>query len=148
MKTIPQVLQWLSLTGFFFTVASHAASPPRSYSIPLIDLASETNRQVIVDREPGQYLGHPTTVLLEDGKTILAVYPKGHGKGEIVYKKSTDGGLTWSQRLPVPESWKSSKEVPTIYRVIDANGTKRLIMFSGLFPARIAHSENDGLTWS
>ena len=62
-----------------FTAIS-ADSPPRGYSIPLIDLAQETNRQVIVDREPGQYLGHPTTVLLEDGKTILCVYPKGHGK--------------------------------------------------------------------
>jgi len=52
---------------------------------------------VVVDREEGQYLGHPTTVLLEDGKTILTIYPKGHGRGEIVYKRSTDGGLTWSE---------------------------------------------------
>ena len=37
----------------------------RGFSIPLIDLAHETHRQFIVDREPGQYLGHPTTVLLE-----------------------------------------------------------------------------------
>ena len=29
-------------------------------------------RQIVVDREPGQYLGHPTTVLLEDGRTIWA----------------------------------------------------------------------------
>ena len=35
-------------------------------------------------------------VLLEDGRTILCVYPKGHGRGGIVYKRSTDGGLTWS----------------------------------------------------
>jgi hypothetical protein len=31
-------------------------------------------------------------VLLEDGRTILAVYPKGHGRGAIVMKRSTDGG--------------------------------------------------------
>ena len=36
---------------------------------------------------------------LEDGKTILCVYPKGHGRGGIVYKRSTDGGLSWSERL-------------------------------------------------
>ena len=47
-------------------------------------------------------LGHPTTVLHEDGKTIITVYPKGHGKGGIVYKRSDDGGLTWSERLPTP----------------------------------------------
>ncbi|MCX6329560.1 MAG: sialidase family protein [Bacteroidia bacterium] len=116
--------------------------------IPIIDLDKETFRQVVVDREDGQYLGHPTTVLLEDGKTILTVYPKGHGKGPIVYKKSFDGGLTWSDRIPVPSSWETSKEVPTIFRVVDPSGKKRLILFSGLYPARLAHSEDDGLSWS
>ena len=73
---------------------SQQKSTPESYlRIPVIDLDRETSRQVVVDREEGQYLGHPTTVLLEDGKTILIVYPKGHGRGEIVYKRSTDGGL-------------------------------------------------------
>ena len=85
----------------------------------ILDLSNEIHRQVIVDQEHGQYLGHPSTVLLEDGKTILCVYPKGHGKGSIVYKKSTDGGLTWSKRLPTPSNWKTSKEVPTIHRVVD-----------------------------
>jgi hypothetical protein len=65
---------------------------PRGYSIPIVDLAHETDRQVIVDRQAGQYLGHPTTVLLEDGKTMIAVYPKGHGRGAIVMKRSADGG--------------------------------------------------------
>ena len=86
--------------------------------------------------------------MLEDGKTILTVYPKGHGKGAIVYKRSTDGGLTWSERLPTPESWKTSLEVPTIFPTIDPLGKKHLILFSGLYPARLAHSEDDGLTWS
>jgi hypothetical protein len=117
-------------------------------SVPIIDLDKETSRQIVVDREEGQYLGHPTTVLLEDGKTILIVYPKGHGKGEIVYKRSINGGLTWSERLPVPESWKTSLEVPTIFRTVDPQGKKHLILFSGLYPARLAHSEDDGMTWS
>ena len=120
----------------------------RGYTIPTIDLAKQTHRQVIVDREKGQYLGHPTTVLLEDNKTMLIVYPKGHGRGGIVYKRSTDGGRTWGERLPTPKSWKTSKEVPTIHRVIDAKGKKRLIMWSGLYPARLAFSENDGADWS
>ena len=116
--------------------------------IPIVDLDRETFRQVVVDREDGQYLGHPTTALLDDGKTILVVYPKGHGRGAIVLKKSTDGGLTWSDRLPVPKSWETSKEVPTIHRVIDPDSKRRLIVFSGLYPARMAHSEDDGNTWS
>lgn len=124
------------------------ATPPRGYSIPVLDLHAETQRQVIVDREPGQYLGHPTTVLLEDKKTILAVYPKGHGKGAIILKRSRDGGRTWSERLPTPASWETSLETPTIHRVIDRAGKKRLILFSGLYPIRLSVSEDDGVTWS
>ncbi len=113
-----------------------------------IDLNDQQHRQVVVDREPGQYLGHPTTCLLEDGKTILCVYPKGHGRGAIVYKRSDDGGLTWSERLPTPASWATSKEVPTLHRVVDADGKKRIIMWSGLYPARLAVTEDDGASWS
>ena len=121
---------------------------PRGYTIPTIDLADQKHRQVVIDRETGQYLGHPTTVLLEDGKTMLIVYPKGHGKGGIVYKRSVDGGKTWGERLPTPKSWATSREVPTIHRVLDASGKKRLIMWSGLYPARLAVSEDNGGRWS
>jgi hypothetical protein len=124
------------------------AAPPRGYSIPLLDLANETQRQVIVDREPGQYLGHPTTVLLEDQRTMLIVYPKGHGRGAIQMKRSADTGLTWSERLRVPENWATSLETPTIYRVVDAQGVKRLIIFSGLYPIRLSVSEDDGQNWT
>lgn len=114
----------------------------------VLDLNNRTSHQVVVDREEGQYLGHPTTTLLEDGKTILCVYPKGHGKGQIVYKRSTDGGLTWSKRLPTPKSWSTSREVPTIHRVIGPDGKKRLIVWSGLHPARLSVSEDDGANWT
>ncbi len=118
------------------------------YTIPVVDISGEKERQVIVDQEKGQYLGHPTTLLLEDNKTILTVYPKGHGRGAIVYKRSNDAGLTWSERLPTPKSWETSVEVPTLHRVVDASGNKRIIMFSGLYPIRMAVTEDDGANWS
>ncbi len=117
-------------------------------TITPVDLAADHFRQVVVDREPGQYLGHVTTVLLEDGKTIYAVYPKGHGRGAVVMKRSDDGGLSWSDRLPTPESWATSREVPTIHKVTDTSGVKRLILWSGLYPARLSVSDDDGVTWS
>ena len=136
----------------FAAIPSATQSPgpaqPRGYSLPLIDLAAETDRRVVVDQEAGQYLGHPSTVLLEDGRTILVVYPKGHGRGPIVLKRSSDGGLSWSDRLPVPANWSTSLETPTIHRVVDGSGKKRLILFSGLYPARVAASEDDGRSWS
>ena len=146
MKQLFIILAGLSIVVSLVQAEEEIQS--KGYSIPTIDLSKQAHRQIIVDREKGQYLGHPSTVLLEDNKTMLVVYPKGHGRGGIVYKRSNDGGLTWSSRLPTPKNWETSKEVPTIHRVIDAKGKKRLIMWSGLYPARLAISENDGNSWS
>ncbi len=148
MRSRPGLLA-TSLLIWGTVAALNAQEVPRGYSIPTVDLAHETHRQVIVDREAGQYLGHPSTLLMPDNKTILITYPKGHGRGGIVYKKSFDGGLTWTERLPTPENWETSMEVPTLFRLVDPQGTPRVLMFSGKAGGiRVAYSENEGDTWS
>lgn len=117
-------------------------------NIPTIDISDIKEWQTVVDREDGLYIGHPTTVLLSDGKTIITVYPKCHGYGQIVLKKSFDGGKTWSKRLPVPQSFSTSLEVPTIFKTFDKDGNERLIMFSGLYPIRMSVSYDNGETFS
>ena len=54
-------------------------SDSMSFTIPAIELNKRTNLQTIVDQEDGIDLGHPSAVLI--------VFPKGHGKGEIIYKR-------------------------------------------------------------
>ena len=62
------------------------------YSIPMLDLQRVPDAYTVVDREAGQYLGHPTTVLFADGKTLLSAYPSGHGRGKLIMSRSTDSG--------------------------------------------------------
>jgi arylsulfatase A-like enzyme len=134
---------------FFLVALPLTAAQPQGYTIPTIDISGETHRQVIVDREPGQYLGHPSTLLLSDNRTILVTYPRGHGKGGIVYKKSYDGGLSWTDRLATPKNWSTSLEVPTLFRLHDRKGKPRVLMFSGKAAGiRVAYSDDDGENWS
>lgn len=123
-------------------------APSRGWSLPELDLAGDSDRIVVVDRDPEQYLGHPSTEVMPDGKTVLCVYPKGHGRGAIVMKRSTDGGRTWGERLAVPESWATSKETPVLMRVPAADGSSaNVVLWSGLYPSRRALSRDGGVTW-
>ena len=137
----------LQSTSAFFIVVCVASYSFSQSDLNWLDLSDDSARQVVVDREAGQYLGHPTTVLLDGKRQMLCVYPKGHGRGPIVMKRSEDAGLTWSERMPTPENWATSQETPTIYRVEQAD-RRGLIIFSGLYPIRAARSWDEGTTWT
>ena len=70
----------------------------RGYSIPTVDLNDKPDFHTVVAKDldkTNQYLGHPSTVLMDDGKTIIAAFPTGHGRGELRFRRSSDGGRTW-----------------------------------------------------
>ena len=113
-----------------------------------VDISREADRRVIVDKEAGRYLGQPDTVLLKDKRTILVGYPLGHGGPDTVLKRSSDGGLTWSKRLPVPDNFTGKHNAPTLHRVVDPKGRERLILIVSFPRMEQSVSEDNGRTWT
>ncbi len=117
-----------------------------------LDLSNDTARQVLIAQgTPEVYQGHPTTLLLPDGETVYAVWSYDHGGACGPMKKSNDRGKTWSELLPVPESWTTVKNCPSIYGLTDPKGIHRLFVFAGTGPSGgmyQSYSEDNGKTWS
>ena len=99
---------------------------------PVVDLSGETARQVVIaEGTPAVYQGHPTTVLMPDGKTIFAVWCINHGGKAGPMACSQDGGQTWT-RLDdrLPPGFRKHENCPSIYRLTDPQGQERLWVFS------------------
>ena len=128
----------------------------RGFTIPQIDLNDRGDLQTVITPSEGKYWGHPSSVLLEDGRTMVMMYLDGHARAKLYWKKSFDGGRTWTGHLPVPEGWNdipagqrtAFMEVPILYRMTDPAGKERIHMFTGVPVIRRAYSEDGGNTWS
>ncbi len=146
--------------SFFLTLClSAVARSQAGETLPVVDLSGDTSRQVVIARgTEDHYQGHPTTLLLPDGKTLFCVWTNGHGGPCGPLKRSDDGGRTWSGILPVPENWKTARNCPALYRLTDAHGVSRLFVFAGQGPGgtrqpdngtmQRAYSLDEGKTWS
>ena len=97
---------------------------------PLLDLSSHTEMQTIISDGRTTYQGHPTTVLMPDGKTLFCVWTIGHGGPCAPLKKSTDGGRSWSGLLPTPANWRDHVNCPTIWHLPTAEAPLRLVVYA------------------
>lgn len=136
-----------TLAVFLPALISLAAEP-----LPIVDLSQDTARHVIVSQGTAEvYEGHPTTLLMPDGKTMFCVWTHGHGGTAGPIKRSANGGKTWSEELAVPENWWKVKNCPAIYRLTDPQGVTRLIVYAGQGldgTMQQSVSTDEGKTWS
>lgn len=93
-----------------------------------------------------RYLGQPDMVMLDDDRTLITVYPVGHGHGRLVMKISEDAGETWKEKTDIPSSWTYSLETPTLYKLHLSNGTTRLMLITGLPNWRDGAADAEGHT--
>lgn len=132
-----------------FIGACHAAPAETPPNLPVIDLSGDTSRHVVIAAgTEAVYQGHPTTLLMPDGKTIFAVWCIEHGGFAGPMARSDDGGRTWT-RLDdrLPEGFRRHKNCPSIYRMVDPAGQERLWVFSASPDMPRIVSEDGGGTW-
>lgn len=141
----------------FLIFISNLSFAQEKLNLPLIDISGETTRQVIIaDGTEEIYQGHPTTVLMANGKTIYCVWSTGHGGPAGAMASSHDGGLNWS-RLDnaLPSDFRLHRNCPSIYRMMDIKtGKVRLWVYSAFkkveeekIPMPRIMSEDGGKTW-
>lgn len=125
----------------------------RDITIPTIDISGDKSRHTIIERGEKERQGHASTILLPDGRTMFVIWNKGHGGKCGPLKKSTDGGLSWSEKLPVPDNWALHANCPPLYYLEDpTSGESRLTTYVNRGPYGFkmyrSFSNDLGETWS
>ncbi len=150
-------LKWLVTEN---NTGKYSRAEHRGFSIPQIDLNDREDLQTIVSEHSKTYMGHPSSVLLNDGKTMIMMYLDRHGRGNLMWRRSENGGRNWSKDLPLPEGWDEPViiggkkhppflEIPILYNIDALDGKQRICMYTSgrdFYPARYAVSDDGGTT--
>ena len=147
----------LALAALPTAVAAEPPPPPVASHPELgyVDLSGDKARQVVIAAgTETTYQGHPTTLLLPDGKTLFCVWSINHGGSAGPMARSDDGGLTWSRLdASLPPGFANHQNCPSIYRLLDPAGQPHLWVFSAAQGKRNGpgmpsiHSEDNGKSW-
>jgi len=144
MITVRAPLLYLSL----FVWPAFALALPE---LPLVDISGDTPRHVVIAAGTETvYQGHPTTLLLPDGRTMFCAWSTGHGGPAGAMAVSRDAGLTWSRLDNVlPPGFRKHRNCPSLYRMMDMQtGQVRLWVFSAYPQMPRIMSEDGGRTWT
>jgi hypothetical protein len=143
------VLGCFLLSSFILCIACHDNDDENFVDeINWIDISGQTSRHIIIAAgTPDLYNGHPTTVMLDDNKTIFCTWSYDHGGATGFLAVSEDAGLTW-KNLPIPEDWLTTSSCPSIYNLKDKEGKERLMIFVAKPEMSQTYSEDKGKTWS
>lgn len=123
----------------------------RKTTLPQLDISGDSRRQTIISDGREVYQGHPTTVLMPDGRTVFCVWTVEHGGPCGFLKKSTDCGRTWSELLPVPVNWSEMVNCPCIWLIPAPGQSERLVVYAQHPETREMHvsvSEDGGSHWT
>lgn len=117
-------------------------------NMPWVDLSSDYTRQTVIAKgTPSLYNGHPTTLLLDDQRTVFCVWSNGHGGKASFMGISEDAGMNWKVHK-TPTDWQNMSNCPSIYRMTDKKGKQRLFIFCGSPNMGYSYSEDKGKSWS
>ena len=138
-----------SAKGVFSDVYDLEPSLEKHHTLPVIDLSNDEPRQIVIARATEDaFYGCPTTVLMGDGKTLFAAWTAEPGRRCGPLARSTDGGLSWSPPLLIPDAWKTVRYPPAIRRITDSDGKERLFVFAGDGDMHQAYSHDKGHSWT
>ncbi len=135
------------LCGVLLSLTAAAEGIP---GVPVVDLSGDTSRHVVIATgTESVYQGHPTTLLMPNGKTMFAVWCINHGGFAGPMARSDDGGLSW-KRLDdtLPAGFSRHKNCPSIYRMSDPTGKERLWVFSAQPDMPSIMSDDGGEHWT